>query len=49
MSTGAIVFGGRDRDFLYCLPDSKEMDVASTMMDNTGYPKLEHGLCRMAI
>jgi hypothetical protein len=34
---------GRDNedDFLYCLPNSKEINVCREMMDNMGYPKLE--------
>ena len=35
--------GGEENDFLYCLPDSKEIDVCREMMDNMCYPKLELG------
>jgi hypothetical protein len=46
---GSLVYGGdNDDDFLYCLPDSKEVDVCREMMDNMGYPKLELGLSVMA-
>jgi hypothetical protein len=40
--------GGNDEDdYLYCLPDNKEIDVCREMMDNMGYPKLELGLSTM--
>jgi hypothetical protein len=39
--------GDNDDDFLYCLPDSKEINVCCEMMDNMGYPKLELGLSMM--
>jgi hypothetical protein len=38
------MFGGSDEDFLYNLPDSKEIDVAQIIMNNTGHPKLEDKL-----
>jgi hypothetical protein len=42
---GSLVYGGDDEDdFLYCLPDSKEIHVCWEMMDNMGYPKLEPGV-----
>jgi hypothetical protein len=42
---GSLVYGGNDEDdFLYCLPDSKEIHVCWEIMDNIGYPKLELGL-----
>jgi hypothetical protein len=45
---GSLVYGGNDEDdFLYCLPDSKEINVCHEMMDNMGYPKLELGLSAM--
>jgi hypothetical protein len=45
---GSLVYGGNDEDdFLYCLPDSKEIIVCREMMDNMGYPKLEIGLSVM--
>jgi hypothetical protein len=41
---GSLVYeGDEENDFLYCLPDSKEIDVGREMMDNMGYPKLELG------
>jgi hypothetical protein len=39
--------GDEEDDFLYCLPDNKEIDVCREMMDNMGYPKLELGLSLM--
>jgi hypothetical protein len=43
-----LIYGGNDKDdFLYCLPDSKEINVCDKMMDNMGYPKLELGLFAM--
>ena len=45
---GSLVYGvDNDDDFLYCLPDSKEINVCREMMDNMGYPKLELGLSTM--
>jgi hypothetical protein len=39
--------GDEENIFLYCLPDSKEIDVCRDMMDNMGYPKLDLGLSLM--
>jgi hypothetical protein len=39
--------GDNEDDFLYCLPDSKEVNVYREMMENMGYPKLELGLSAM--
>jgi hypothetical protein len=45
---GSLVYGGNDKDdFLYCLPDNKEINVYREMMDNIGYPKLELVLSAM--
>jgi hypothetical protein len=45
---GYLVYGGSDEDnFLYCLPDSNEINVCREMMDNMGYLKLELGLSVM--
>jgi hypothetical protein len=45
---GSLVYGRYvEDDFLYCLPDSKEINVCHEMMDNMGYPKLELGLSAM--
>jgi hypothetical protein len=45
---GSLVYGGSDEDdFLYYLPDSKEINVCWEMIDNMGYPKLELGLSIM--
>jgi hypothetical protein len=45
---GSLVYGGdNEDDFLYCLPNSKEINVCREMMDNKGYPKLELGLSAM--
>jgi hypothetical protein len=42
--SGPLVYGGKDEDdYLYCLLDSREIDVCQEMMDNMGYPKLECG------
>jgi hypothetical protein len=40
--------GDEENDFLYYLPDSKEIDVFQEMMDKMGYPKLELGLSLMS-
>ena len=45
---GALVFNGTDEDdFLYCLPDNKELSVCREMSRSMGFPKLEVGLCAM--
>jgi hypothetical protein len=45
---GSLVYRGHNEDdFLYCLPDSKEVNVCREMMGNMGYPKLELGLSAM--
>jgi hypothetical protein len=45
---GALVFNGTDEDdFLYCLPDNKELSVCREMARSIGFPKLESGLCAM--
>ena len=45
---GSLVYGGdNDDDFLYCLRDSKEINVCHEMVDNMGYPMLELGLSAM--
>jgi hypothetical protein len=45
---GALVFNGTDEDdFLYCLPDNKELSVYREMARSMGLPKLEAGLCAM--
>jgi hypothetical protein len=42
---GALVFNGtNDDDFLYCLPDNKEISVCREMAKSMGFPKLEEGL-----
>jgi hypothetical protein len=42
---GSLVYDGTDEDdFLYCLPDSKEISVYQEMTENIGFPKLELGL-----
>jgi hypothetical protein len=46
---GSLVYDGEDEDdFLYCLPDNKEIYVCRQMMKNMGYPKLELGLSAMS-
>ena len=44
---GSLVYGGDEDDFLYCLPDNKEINVYREMVDNMGYPKLELGVSLM--
>jgi hypothetical protein len=42
------VYNGDDEDdFIYYLPDNKEIHVCREMADNVGYPKLELGLSTM--
>jgi hypothetical protein len=42
---GALVFNGSNEDdFLYCLPDNKEIFVCREMAKSMGFPKLEEGL-----
>jgi hypothetical protein len=42
---GALVFNGSgEEDFLYCLPDSKEISVCREIGRSFGFPKLEDGL-----
>jgi hypothetical protein len=46
---GALVFNGTDEDdFLYCLPDNKEISVCREMAKSIGFPKLEDGLSAMS-
>jgi hypothetical protein len=45
----SLVFNGTDEDdFLYCLPDNKEISVCREMTENIGFPKLEFGLSAMS-
>jgi hypothetical protein len=45
---GALIFNGTDEeDFLYCLPDNKELSVCREMSRSMGFPKLEAGLSAM--
>jgi hypothetical protein len=47
--TGALVYNGTNEDdFLYCLPDNKEISVCREMAKNIGFPKLEVGLSAMS-
>jgi hypothetical protein len=42
---GALIFNGsREEDFLYCLPDSKEISVCREMSNSFRFPTLENGL-----
>jgi hypothetical protein len=42
---GSLVYRSNDEDdYLYCLPDSREIEVCHEMMDTMGYPKLGLGL-----
>jgi hypothetical protein len=46
---GSLVFNGSDEDdFLYCLPDSKEIYVCREMAENIGFLKLELGMSTMS-
>jgi hypothetical protein len=46
---GALVYNGTDEDdFLYCLPDNKEISVCREMAKNMGFLKLEVGLSAMS-
>jgi hypothetical protein len=45
---GSLVFNGTDEDdFLYCLPDNKEISVCREMTKNIGFSKLELGISAM--
>jgi hypothetical protein len=45
----SLVYNDIDEDdFLYCLPNNKEISVCSEMADSIGYPKLELGLSVMS-
>jgi hypothetical protein len=45
---GTLVFNGTtEDDFLYCLPDNKELSVCREMARSMGFPKLEASLCAM--
>jgi hypothetical protein len=42
---GTLIFNGSgEEDFLYCLPDSKEISVCREMARSFGFPTLEDGL-----
>jgi hypothetical protein len=42
---GALVFNGSNEDdFLYCLPDNKEISVCREIAKSMGFSKLEEGL-----
>jgi hypothetical protein len=42
---GALIFNGSgEEDFLYCLPDSKEISACREMARSFGFPTLEDGL-----
>jgi hypothetical protein len=46
---GALVFNGTDEDdFLYCLPNNKEISVCREMAKSIGFPKLDVGLSAMS-
>jgi hypothetical protein len=45
----SLVYNDTDEDdFLYCLPDNKEISVCREMARNIGFPKLEVGLSVMS-
>jgi hypothetical protein len=42
---GTLIFNGSgEEDFLYCLPDNKEISVCREMARSLGFPTLEDGL-----
>jgi hypothetical protein len=42
---GALIFNGSgEEDFLYCLPDNKEISVYREMSKSFGFPTLENRL-----
>jgi hypothetical protein len=46
---GALVYNSTNEDdFLYCLPNNKEISVCREMAKNIGFPKLEVGLSAMS-
>jgi hypothetical protein len=46
---GSLVYNGTDEDdFLYCLPDNKEISVCREMARNIGFLTLEVGLSTMS-
>ena len=46
---GALVFNGTNEDdFLFCLPDNKEISVYREIAKSMGFPKLEEGLSVMS-
>jgi hypothetical protein len=46
---GALVYNGTNEDdFLYCLPDNKEISVCREIAKNIGFLKLEVGLSAMS-
>jgi hypothetical protein len=45
---GALVFNGTDEDdYLYCLPNNKEISVCREIAKSMGFPKHEKGLSVM--
>jgi ornithine carbamoyltransferase len=46
---GALVFNGtNDDNFLYCLPDNKEISICQEIAKSMGFSKLEEGLSVMS-
>jgi hypothetical protein len=46
---GSLVYSGTNEDdFLYCLPNNKDISVCREMAKNMGFPKLELGLSVMS-
>jgi hypothetical protein len=46
---GSLVYSGTNEDdFLYCLPENKEISVCREMAKSMGFPKLELGLSAMS-
>jgi hypothetical protein len=46
---GTLVFNSTDEDdFLYCLPDNKEISICREIAKSMGFPKLKAGLSAMS-
>jgi hypothetical protein len=46
---GALVFNGTNEDdFLYCLPDNKEISICREIAKSMGFPNLEEGISVMS-
>jgi hypothetical protein len=46
---GALVFNGTNKDdFLYCLPDNKEISICQEIAKSMGFLKLEEGFSALS-